>query len=249
MYQKFTYEKKETVALIEFHTLVREAEGIGQLSRELSELRTEIGVSETIRVILLAGDRDDCFSLPHPCHTEEVKLFRSLAEPIAKFEQPVIAAIQGDAMGQGLELILACDFRLASDSSHFGLLQIRNGLIPGDGGTQRLSRWVGKAKALEMILTGKVVDAQEALRIGLVSKVVPKEEVMKEAMKIALEMGAKGPIALRYAKEAVHNGMDMSLEQGLRLEADLYLLLHTTGDRTEGIKAFREKRTPRFRGK
>ena len=100
-----------------------------------------------------------------------------------------------------------------------------------------------------MILTGEIIDAQEALRIGLVNKVVPKKELMEVAMKMAQEMASKGPIALRYTKEAIYKGMDMTLEQGLRLEADLYLLIHTSKDRTEGIQAFREKRTPKFEGK
>jgi enoyl-CoA hydratase/carnithine racemase len=108
---------------------------------------------------------------------------------------------------------------------------------------------VGKSKALEMILTGETIDAQEALRIGLVNRVVRKEEVAKIAMDAAKEMASKGPIALRYAKEAVLKGMDMTLEQGLRLEADLYLLLHTTKDRSEGITAFRDKKKPQFEGK
>jgi enoyl-CoA hydratase/carnithine racemase len=108
---------------------------------------------------------------------------------------------------------------------------------------------VGKGKALEMILTGEVIDAQEALRIGLVNKVVSKKELMDVAVKVAQEMASKGPIALRYIKEAIYKGMDMSLEQGLRLEADLYLLIHTSKDRTEGIQAFREKRAPKFEGK
>jgi enoyl-CoA hydratase/carnithine racemase len=122
-------------------------------------------------------------------------------------------------------------------------------MIPSDGGTQRLARLVGRGKTLEMILTGEVIDAQEALRIGLVHRVVPKKDLTEVAMKMAQEMASKGPIALRYTKEAVYKGMDMTLEQGLRLEADLYLLIHTTKDRTEGIQAFREKRKPKFEGK
>jgi enoyl-CoA hydratase/carnithine racemase len=156
--------------------------------------------------------------------------------------------IGGDAIGLGLELALACDIRIAADTAHFGFPHIKEGLIPWDGGTQRLSRVVGQAKAMEMILTGEVIDAEEAYRIGLLSKVVPAEELMPVTIDMAREMASKGPIALRYAKEAIQKGMDLTLEQGLRLEADLYFLLHTTKDRTEGITAFREKRTPEFEG-
>ncbi len=127
--------------------------------------------------------------------------------------------------------------------------QISSNEIPFDGGTQRLPRLVGRTKALEMILTGLKVDSREANRIGLINRVFPQNELMPSALMLAEELSAKGPIALRYAKEAVMKGMDMTLEQGLRLEADLYFLLHTTQDRQEGIKAFREKRTPGFEGK
>jgi enoyl-CoA hydratase/carnithine racemase len=172
----------------------------------------------------------------------------SIAEPIARMDRPVIAAIQGDALGQGLEMVLACDIRIATEISRFGLPQIREGLIPWNGGTQRLARLVGRGKALEMIFAGETIDAREAYRVGLVNKILPPQELMSTVMNMAGEMATKGSIALRYTKEAVYQGMDLTLEQGLRLEADLYLLIHTTKDRTEGIKAFREKRVPKFEG-
>ena len=175
--------------------------------------------------------------------------FSPLTEPVAKLDQPVIAAIHGNLFGQGLELVLACDIRIASEKSHFGFSHIKAGLIPGDGGTQRLSRLVGKGKALEMILLGETIDAQEAYRIDLVNSVIPSEELMTAVTKMAQEMASKAPISLRYTKEAIHKGMDLTLEQGLHLEADLYLLIHTTRDRTEGIKAFREKKKYQFEGK
>jgi enoyl-CoA hydratase len=146
-------------------------------------------------------------------------------------------------------LALACDIRIATERSKFSLPQIEWGVIPWDGGTQRLARLVGRGKALEMVLTGERVDAQEAHRIGLVSKIVPPDQLMKEAMDLAKEMATKGPVALRYSKEAINKGMDLTLQQGLGLEADLYLLIHTTKDRTEGIKAFQEKRKAKFEGK
>jgi enoyl-CoA hydratase/carnithine racemase len=187
---------------------------------------------------------------PNPEGDEELTTRRrSLAAPIAELDVPTVAAIQGDAVGQGLELVLACDVRVAAETAHFGFPEIKKGLIPQDGGTQRLARLVGRGKATEMILTGEVIDAQEALRIGLLNKVVPSESLTAVALKMAQEIGSKAPIALRYTKEAIYKGMDMTLEQGLRLEADLYLLLHTTRDRTEGIKAFQEKKPLRFEGR
>lgn len=170
------------------------------------------------------------------------------AGAIAGLDRPVIAAVNGDAFGEGLELALAGDIRLASDKARFGLTQLAQGLIPIDGGTQRLPRIVGRGKALELILTADTITAGEALEIGLVSRVVPAEKLVGETAQLAETIAAKGPIALRYLKEAVNKGMDMSMEQGLRLEADLYFLLHTTADRTEGIKSFLEKRTPEYKG-
>jgi len=160
----------------------------------------------------------------------------------------VVIGIRGDAVDLGLEMALACDVRLASETSRFGLCQVKAGLVPRDGGSQRLSRAVGRAKALEMILTGELIDAQEANRMGLVSRIVPTGEVNATVMKLAREMASKSPISMEYCKEAIHKGMDLTLEQGIRLEADLYFLMHTTRDREEGIKAFQEKRKPEFSG-
>lgn len=171
------------------------------------------------------------------------------ARSVSGIECPVIAAINGDATGAGLEIALACDIRLAAEGVKFGLPQASQGYIPTDGGTQRLPRIVGKGKALELLLTADKVTAEDALEMGLVSRIVPAESLAQEAQKLAETIAAKGPIALRYLKEAVIKGMDTTLEQGLRLEADLYFLLHTTADRTEGVRAFREKRPPHFKGK
>jgi enoyl-CoA hydratase/carnithine racemase len=171
------------------------------------------------------------------------------AAAIAAIEQPVIAAINGDALGLGLEIALSCDIRLASAKARFTMPQVPKGLIPTDGGTQRLPRIIGRGKALELLLTAETITAAEALAIGLVSKVVPADVLAGEVANLAETIAAKGPIALRYLKEAVLKGLDMTLEQGLKLEADLYFLLHTTSDRTEGIKSFLEKRKPKYKGK
>ncbi len=171
-----------------------------------------------------------------------------MASAIADIEKPVIAAIDGDATNQGLELALACDIRVASDRARFALTQVEAGLTPRDGGTQRLPRLIGRARALEMILTSRLVDAAEARQIGLVSEVVAPSHVLPRAQEIASAIAKHGPIASRYLKEAVLQGLDMTLSQGLRLEADLSFLLQGTADRAEGIDSFLERREPDYRG-
>jgi enoyl-CoA hydratase len=254
-YKTLTVQRKGNVIIISMMEQNDIEKGV-RLSNELTDLCEEITLDENIRVIVVTGTGKKSFSI----ETDSIKIIsrgdvepwarcRFIAEPIAKLDRPVIAAIHGDAVGQGLELTLACDLRIAQETSRFGLPHIQTGLIPWDGGSQRLARLVGRGRALEMILTGETIDAQEAYRIGLVNKVVSPDRLMDVAMNMAHEMATKGPIALRYAKETIYKGMDMILEQGLRLEADLYCLLHSTRDRTEGIEAFRGKRAPKFEGK
>jgi len=245
-YATVIYTKKDRIAYI---TLNRpEANNIInlQLAQELADVCRQINQDNDIYVVIItgAGDRAFCGG----SELEQVSPAYNVAAAIASIDQPVIAAINGDALGPGLELALSCDIRLASDKARFSFPQVAMGIIPMYGGTQRLPRIVGKGKALELILTAETINADEAFRIGLVNKVMAKEELASEAEVMAKTMSAKGPLALRYAKEAINKGLDLTLEQGLRLEADLYFLLHTTTDRTEGIKAFRQKRPPQFRG-
>jgi enoyl-CoA hydratase len=171
--------------------------------------------------------------------------FRSLME---RCPQPIIAAIGGHCFGGGLELALACDIRLASADSRLGLTEVDLAIIPGGGGTQRLPRVVGRGKALELILTAARIDAAEALRIGLIERLVPAGESLKAAQELAATLAAKAPVALRYAKEAVVKGLELPLADGIRLEGDLSTLLRTTDDRLEGARAFLEKRKPRWVG-
>lgn len=218
-----------------------------QMAQELEAACYQINQDDDIYVVLITGAGDKVFCSGELESSESGSY--GVANAIANLSQPVVVVISGDALGQGLELALSCDIRLASDKAKFGFPQIAQGLIPMDGGTQRLPRIIGKSKALELILTGEIISAQEALEIGLVNKVIAKEELVAESETIAKAMTTKGPIALKYAKEAVNKGLDLTLEQGLHLEADLYLLLHTTEDRTEGIGAFLEKRPPKFKGR
>ena len=219
-----------------------------QLAKELADVCGEIGRDEDVNVVIItgAGDKAFCGGAEEPSAGGRIY---GVAAAVAGISQPVIAAINGDALGQGLELALCCDIRVASQRARFGFPQVAQGLIPMDGGTQRLPRLVGQGKALELVLAAETISAQEAYEIGLVDKLVAGAELAAEVEAMARAVAGKGPIALRYVKEAVNKGLDLTLEQGLRLEADIYFLLHTTADRTEGVNAFRQKRPPRFKGK
>lgn len=220
----------------------------------LADRCREVAQSDPIRVVIfdchrpgglkrLEAYRQTLCSNPVPLPGQGL-----LVKALSEIPQPVIAAIDGDAIGLGLEAVLACDIRIASERSRFGLPQIQEGTLPCFGGTQRLVRTVGKGPALEMLLTGEPIDAAEAQRIGLVNTVVPVADLKSAVHTMATTMSAKGPISLQYVKEAVCGGMELTLDQGLWLEADLYFLLHTTRDRSEGVRAFREKRKAQFQG-
>ncbi len=171
-----------------------------------------------------------------------------VADALASLPIPVIIAINGDAAGHGLELALAGDLRIASETAQFALCEPGQPSLPWDGGTQRLPRLVGPAWALDMALTGRRLDSTEALRIGLVNRVAPASGLAEATREMAESVLASAPIAARFGKEAVRKGMDLTLEQGLRLEADLSVILQSTGDRSEGIASFAERRPPRFTG-
>ena len=212
--------------------------------------------SESIRVVIFDCSKAGCFTtleayrqalLSNP--TFPALQGPTLIDALAAMPQPVIAGIDGDAVGIGLEAVLACDIRVVTETSCFGLPQIRQGAIPCFGGTQRLVRTVGKGSALEMIFTGETIDADTAQRIGLVNKVVSAVDLQTTVLNMAVKMAGKGPVSLQYVKEAVCSGMELTLAQGLWLEADLYFLLHTTRDRNEGVRAFQEKRRANFMGK
>ena len=245
-YTTVIYTKEEHIAHLTLNRPEADNAINQQLAQELESICRQINQDSDIYVVIITG-AGKAFCSGSELDPEITKYKPAAA--IASLSQPVIAAINGDALGQGLELALSCDIRLASDKAKFSLPQVAKGLIPLDGGTQRLPRIVGKGKALELIFTAETINAEEALEIGLVNKVIAEEELAAEAETMAKTMTTKGSIALRYAKEAVNKGLDLTLEQGLRLEADLYFLLHTTGDRTEGIRAFLERRSPHFKGR
>jgi enoyl-CoA hydratase/carnithine racemase len=167
---------------------------------------------------------------------------------LAALPGPVVAAVQGEARSAGLELALVCDLRIAADDARFSLPDVVEGRLPLAGGSQRLPRIAGRAQTLAMLLTGDAIDAAAAYRCGLVSRVLPRDELAAAAEALARHIAERGPIALRLGKEAVHRGLDLTLDQALRYETDLAVILQTTADRAEGVRAFLEKRPPNFEG-
>lgn len=226
---------------------------------ELSDVFDCVAQDENIRVLILTGSGEKAFvagadisemstftPLQARAFSQKGQIIISKLQALAV---PVIAAVNGYALGGGCELALACDFIYASEKAHFGLPEIGLGLIPGFGGTQRLSRLVGPNVAKEMILTGKMISAEEALYIGLVSKVFASSELMVSTQKTAEILATKGKTALRMAKQAVDLGMNTDLATGLSLECDAFGLCMASPDAREGTKAFLEKRKPKFTGK
>jgi enoyl-CoA hydratase len=220
-----------------------------EIYSELTEICSSINGDEDIYAVLITFKGDLLATMGTNLSSSDNQiLFLGPSEAIASINRPTIVALNGNTLGPGLEIAMACDVRIAVENARFGLPQIKGGRIPVDGGTQRLTRLVGKGKALEMILTGESIDAVEALEIGLVNKVVKPEKLENEIEAFAANLVTKAPLAMRYCKEAVNNGLDMTLDQGLRLEADLYFLLHTTSDRTEGVQSYLQKRKPEYKG-
>jgi enoyl-CoA hydratase len=252
---KIYYHKKEHIGQITLKQTGKGTEEDLNTAVKIREVCDTINGDEDVYVVVVTGiaqylceEKKEKNQL-NVEENERIPYHGKLTEPIASLNCPTIAVISGDAIGESLELALACDLRIASDKARFGLPQVAQGTIPLNGGTQRLSRIVGKGKALEMILTGEIIESSNALEIGLVTKLVSHDQLMLEVEALAKTLSAKAPFALRYCKEAVNQGFDLTLEQGLRLEADLYFLLQTTADRTEGIQAFTQKRTPKYTGR
>lgn len=217
------------------------------MAAELEDICSQIDRNPEVRVVILAF----AGYTPNSASAADVGdqlAGASIVNAVARISKPVICVLDGGAKGLDLELAIACDFRIATTESKFSLPQVREGRIPYAGATQRLPRLIGPAKALEMLLTGASIDAIEACRIGLIHQVVPAAELDAAASALAVGMAATAPLSMKLAKEAIYSGMDLTLDQGLRLEQDLYLLLFSTKDRTEGISAFREKRAPLFVG-
>ncbi len=225
------------------------------LKKQIEDVRFKPG----IRVIIITGTGEKAFCSGadlkervtlSPIQVKEyIFTIRNLFTSIEQLNKPVIAAVNGIALGGGTELALASDIRIASMNASMGLTETRLAIIPGAGGTQRLPRLVGRGKAKELIFTGRRVNAEEALQIGLVNAICEKDELIPEAMKMAAMICETGPIAIEQAKYAINYGLETDLHTGLAIESNAYWVTIPTEDRLEGLAAFREKRKPVYKGK
>jgi enoyl-CoA hydratase len=259
MYRTLIYEKKDNIGLLTINRPDKLNAISNELTAELRSLLDELEKDNDLRVVIITGAGDKAFvagadikelverdsRLGRQVSSERQEIFSR----IENLPVPVIAAVNGYALGGGLEIALACNIRICSEKAQFGAPEVKLGIIPGDGGTQRLPRLVGLGRAMEMILTGDFIDAQEAYRIGLVNEVVPAEDLMDKAMELAKKIASRPPLAVRYAKEAVNRSQEGDTASGFALESYLHALTCTTEDKKEGVAAFLEKRKGKFKGK
>lgn len=260
VYQEIIYQKENGLAIITFNRPeVRNALNYRAIDEAL-EAAGDAEADESVRVLILTGAGDKAFVAGADIEElrerntmtelgERSARRRVLSNRLETMSKPTIAAINGFATGTGLELVMACTIRVASENARFGQPEINLGIMPGNGGTQRLPRLVGEGRAMEMILTGDLIDAQKAYGIGLVNRVVPQTELMPCVKELAAKLAAKPPLAVKLAKNAVHTGLNMSLAEGIEYENKLFAILCGSRDKQEGVAAFLEKRPPDFQGK
>lgn len=225
---------------------------------ELQQLFAALEQRDDIKVIILTGAGGKAFVAGadivemQQMSALEARSFSQFGQKvmsdIEQCSKPVIAAINGFALGGGCELAMACDIRLASEKAKFGQPEVNLGVIPGFAGTQRLSRLIGKGRAKELIFTGDMIDANEALRLGLVNKVVPADQLLETAQTMAGKIATKGPVAISFSKEAINKGLEMDLDKANAYETELFSLCFASNDQKEGMSAFREKRPADFQG-
>lgn len=252
------FQKKDGIATIELYRPQKKNSLNAELRHELAECLAELAHDRAVKVVIVTGGEEifcagaDISEIQGTTTGEaaytHAREFQILFDKVEALPQPVIAAVSGYALGGGCELALACDFRFASNTACFGLPEIKIGAFPGGGGTQRLPRLVGGAKAKEMIFVGDPITAEEALAIGLVSKVTPKEKLMEEANSFAAKLAALPRLAMQASKMLINRSQELDMPLGLELEARAFGALATSQDLAEGTKAFMEKRKPDFTG-
>jgi enoyl-CoA hydratase/carnithine racemase len=262
-YQTILYEVKDQIAYVTFNRPESMNAVNRQMAGELVQACRQIEEDGAVRVAIFTGAGDRAFSAGmdlkeraetgiSPIERRRQKLSATIhtqTRAVAAITKPTIAAIRGYCVGGGLEFALACDMRVAAEDAKLGLAEVKRGLIPGAGGTQRLARAVGVAKALEICLTGDNVSGAEAQRLGLVNLAVPASDVMKAAEALAARILKGAPLSVLFIKEAIKKGVELSLDEGFRLESDLSALIATTEDSKEGPRAFAEKRAPVWKGR
>jgi enoyl-CoA hydratase len=257
-YETLLVERRERVAIVTINRPEKRNALNIQTREEGARLLEELRDDESVGVVIFTGAGDKAFIAGADIAEfagrtaltqRDVMTGRSLFTAIDTFPKPVIAMVNGYCLGGGCELALACDIRIASETASFGQPEINLGIIPGGGGTQRLTRLVGEGKAMELILTGDIINAQTAYNLGLVNMVVPAADLEAKTMEMANRIAEKSPVALRMAKEAVKLASRSNLDEGLRREVDLFALCFSSEDKDEGVRAFLEKRKPVFKGK
>lgn len=254
---KVSWESKGKVAVVTINNPPVNALGkdvIDQLEQAFSELEEQ----QDILAVVLTGAGEKAFvagadisefpTLKRDKAMQFGKRGQTVFQKIADFSRPVICAVNGFALGGGLELAMACDIRVVAENAKLGVPEVTLGILPGYGGTQRLPRLLGSGKAKEMIFTGEAIGAEEAYRVGIADRLVPKGAALDEAVKMADMIASRGPVAIRVAKRVIDKGLELSLAEGLNLEAEGFGELCDTEDKNEGAKAFFEKRHPNFRG-
>ncbi|MFQ5850175.1 MAG: enoyl-CoA hydratase/isomerase family protein [Candidatus Binatia bacterium] len=256
MFQNLIYEREGAVAIIQLHRPQKKNALNSELRREMEAALREIATDTKQKVVIVTGGEEifcagaDIGEIQEATSAESTykhaREFQLLFDQIESLPQPVIAAVSGYALGGGCELTLACDFRIASQTAKFGLPEIKIGAFPGGGGTQRLPRLLGAAKAKEIIFTGDPISAEEAVSYGLVMKVVPKEKLIEETKRFAAKLAALPRLALEASKVLINRGLEMDLNSGLELEARCFANLASTNDLKEGTTAFLEKRKANF---